>query len=78
MKFCYLDETGTGQNTAVILVGIVVDVQRMDLTKREWNRLFQEISNLARKPIKRDSCNKADSRTWSVERCRGQCASSRG
>jgi len=52
VKFCYLDESGTGQQTVVILVGVVVDVQRMDLTKREWNDLFDSISKLSRRPIR--------------------------
>ena len=51
MKFCYLDETGTGQETVVIVVGIVVDVQRMNRTKLEWQGLFERISGLANKPI---------------------------
>ena len=52
MKFCYLDETGTGQDTVVIVVGVVVDVQRMNRTKQEWQKLFEDISNLAHKPIR--------------------------
>lgn len=52
MKFCYLDETGTGQDTVVIVVGVVVDVQRMNRTKQEWQSLFDQISKLAHKPIK--------------------------
>ena len=28
MKFCYLDETGTGQDTVVIMVGVIVDMYR--------------------------------------------------
>ena len=53
MKFCYLDETGLDENTAiVIVVGIVVDVQRMNRTKVEWGDLFTRISGLARKPVK--------------------------
>lgn len=51
MKFCYLDETGTGQEPVVILVGIIIDIQRMNRTKLEWNGLFDELSQLAKKPI---------------------------
>ena len=52
MKFCYLDETGPDQHSPiVILVGVIVDIQRMNLAKQEWKGLFEKISNLARKPI---------------------------
>jgi hypothetical protein len=51
MKFCYLDETGTGQSTVVIVVGVVVDAQRMHRTKRELNDLLEELSNTAGKQI---------------------------
>jgi len=46
MKFCYLDETGTGQKTVVIIVGVIVDVQRMNRTKREWDNLLPEVNCL--------------------------------
>ena len=52
MKFCYLDETGTGEEPVVILVAIIVDVQRMNLTKREWKGLFESLSELATKPVR--------------------------
>ncbi|MBN8595961.1 MAG: DUF3800 domain-containing protein [Anaerolineae bacterium] len=52
MKFCYLDETGTGQDTVVILVGIIVDIQRMNRTKQEWQGLFDGIASVAKKDIK--------------------------
>lgn len=53
MKFCYLDETGLDQNTAtLIVVGVVVDVQRMNRTKVEWGDLFSKLSGLAKKPVK--------------------------
>lgn len=52
MKFCYLDETGTDQHSPiVILVGVIVDIQRMRLAKQEWNDLFKKHAKLARKPI---------------------------
>lgn len=51
MKFCYLDETGTGSEPVVILVGVIVDIQRMNRTKVDWDGLFEDISSLARKPI---------------------------
>jgi hypothetical protein len=51
LKFCYLDETGTGQETVVIFVGVVVDAQRMHLTKREWNAHLQNLSRIANREV---------------------------
>ncbi|NJP06136.1 MAG: DUF3800 domain-containing protein [Chloroflexaceae bacterium] len=51
MKFCYLDETGTGQDTVVIFVGVVVDAQRMHLTKREWNQHLRNLSTIANREV---------------------------
>ncbi len=39
MKFAYADETGTGDGTSVVLVGVVVDAQRMHITKNDWESL---------------------------------------
>ena len=51
MKFCYLDETGTGKESVVIMVAMIIDIQRMNRTKLEWSDLFDELSRLANKPI---------------------------
>lgn len=51
MKFCYLDETGTGQDTVIVLVGVIVDIQRMNRTKQEWQDLFVSIARVAKKDI---------------------------
>ena len=51
MKFCYLDESGKGHESLLVLAGIVVDAQRMHLAKREYQALFQAASNSARSPI---------------------------
>lgn len=34
MKFCYVDESGTGDEPYAVMVGIVVDTQRMHVTKQ--------------------------------------------
>lgn len=44
MKFCYLDETGIGQNTCFVLVGIHVDAIRMHRTKQEWDQLIESVN----------------------------------
>lgn len=52
MKFCYLDESGTGRNPIMVMVGIIVDVQRMKPTKKDWAFLLEELSKLLGKEIK--------------------------
>lgn len=52
MKFCYLDESGTGSEPFAIMVGVIVDSQRMHKTKKDWEDLLYTISQLANKPIK--------------------------
>jgi hypothetical protein len=36
MKFCYCDETGTGEEPYAVLLGVAVDASRMHVTKDEW------------------------------------------
>ena len=43
MKFCYLDESGTGSDL-IVMVGIIVDAIRMLKTKKDWRKL---VDNLA-------------------------------
>jgi Protein of unknown function (DUF3800) len=51
MKFCYCDESGTGNEPIAVMVGIVVDSQRMHITKREWSELLGVLSNIAGRAI---------------------------
>jgi hypothetical protein len=51
MKFCYCDESGTGAEPIAVMVGIVVDHHRMDITKRDWDQLLDELSSLAGRRI---------------------------
>jgi Protein of unknown function (DUF3800) len=46
MKFCYLDESGTGSEPVAVVAGIVVDSQRMHVTKGEWDSLLVHLSKL--------------------------------
>ena len=46
MKFCYCDESGTGDEPIAVMVGIVVDAQRMHLTKADWAELLETLSQL--------------------------------
>lgn len=42
MKFCYLDESGNGAETTVV-VGIIVDALRMHRTKADWSELLDDL-----------------------------------
>ena len=44
MKFCYLDESGTGHEPFAVMVGIIVDSHRMHLTKKDWADLLLKLS----------------------------------
>jgi hypothetical protein len=52
MKFFYLDESGTGEEPFAIMVGIIVDCQRMRLTKSHWVELLDKFSKLTGKTIR--------------------------
>ena len=45
MKFCYADESGHGSEITVI-VGIVVDAQRMRRTKTDWEESLDHFSEM--------------------------------
>lgn len=47
MKLCYVDESGTGDEPVATMVGIVVDAQRMHVTKEHWDGLLDALSNIA-------------------------------
>ena len=51
MKFCYIDESGTGEEPYAVMVGIVVDALRMHVTKSEWLALLAFLSGLIKKPV---------------------------
>jgi hypothetical protein len=51
MKFCYCDESGTGDEPIAVMVGILVDAQRMHITKQEWAELLRDLSTKAGREI---------------------------
>lgn len=51
MKLCYVDESGTGTEPIAVIVGVVVDSQRMHVTKGDWLDLLRHLSGIARKPL---------------------------
>lgn len=52
MKFCYLDESGTGSEPYSIMASIIVDSQRMHILKNDWKDLLKFLSNKTGKTIK--------------------------
>jgi len=44
MKLCYCDETGMGNEPIAIMVGVIVDAQRMHVTKQHWRGLLATLS----------------------------------
>lgn len=51
MKFCYLDESGTGEEPIAVMVGVIADSYRMRLTKEHWKNLLQSLSKIIGREI---------------------------
>ncbi len=51
MKFCYLDESGTGGEPFAIMTGVIVDSQRMHITKKDWLSLLKSLSDYTGRQI---------------------------
>jgi hypothetical protein len=51
VKACYCDESGTGAEPIAVMVGIVVDTQRMRVTKEDWQELLGALSHIAGRQI---------------------------
>jgi len=51
VKFCYIDESGMGEEPYATMVGIVVDSQRMAPTKAEWAELLATLSGIVGRGI---------------------------
>jgi len=51
MKFCYFDESGTGHEPFAVMVGVIVDTQRMHLTKTDWSELLETFSKIIGKKV---------------------------
>lgn len=51
MKVCYCDESGTGNEPIAVLVGVVVDSQRMHVTKEHWGNLLDNLSTAIGKKL---------------------------
>jgi hypothetical protein len=46
MKLCYCDESGTGDEPIAVMVGVIVDSQRMHVTKDHWGGLLTTLSRI--------------------------------
>jgi hypothetical protein len=51
MKFCYIDESGYGDEPIIVMAGIVVDAFRMHITKGHWDHLLNILSIRAGRPV---------------------------
>lgn len=51
MKICYVDESGTGDEPIATMVGVIVDSQRMHLTKAHWGELLDALSRIVAKKL---------------------------
>jgi len=51
MKVCYCDESGTGDEPIAVMVGVIVDAQRMHVTKTNWKDLLVSLSRVVGKPV---------------------------
>jgi hypothetical protein len=45
MKFCYLDESGMGDEPILVMAGVIVDAQRMHQTKAAWADFLDYLSS---------------------------------
>jgi len=52
MKFCYIDESGTGHEPFAVMVGIIVDTHRMHVTKADWNDLLTILSDIVGRDVR--------------------------
>jgi len=52
MKFCYADESGMGSEPFLVMAGIVVDAQRMQVTKDDWADLLERLSAVCGRDLK--------------------------
>lgn len=51
VKFCYLDESGTGSEPYAVMVGIIADAYRMRITKKDWGGLLEILSEILGRKI---------------------------
>lgn len=52
VKFCYVDESGLGEEPFGIMVATIVDGQRMHITKKAWEQLLATLGKVTGRDIK--------------------------
>ena len=52
MKFCYLDESGTGDEPFAVMAGVLVDAYRMRPTKEEWDSLLAHLAEIVGREVR--------------------------
>jgi hypothetical protein len=51
VKFCYLDESGTGEEPIAVMAGVITDATRMRVTKLHWSNLLGALSEIIGREI---------------------------
>jgi len=51
VKFCYVDESGTGSEPFAVMSGVILDAQRMHITKYDWQDLLEQLSEVLERDI---------------------------
>lgn len=51
LKVCYCDESGIGDEPVAVMVGVIVDAQRMHVTKNEWKNLLAALARVVGRPV---------------------------
>jgi hypothetical protein len=52
VKFCYIDESESGDHRVVVAAGVVVDGTRMHATKSDWSELLATLSERLDRPLR--------------------------
>lgn len=52
MKFCYIDESGTGDEPIAVMAGVLVDAYRMKPSKSNWDELLETLSEIVDREVK--------------------------
>ena len=52
MKFCYIDESGTGDEPYAVMAGVLIDAYRMRPTKAEWDSLLSDLAEIIGKEVR--------------------------
>jgi len=60
MKFCYFDESGTGEEPIAVVAGVITDAIRMRVTKTHWSNLLETLSNIIGRGIEEIQIGKGD------------------